>query len=145
MVDEYQDTNPLQFELISHLTSTHNNLCVVGDDDQSIYAFRGADISNILGFESKFPAAKIVKLEENYRSISPILDLANNVIKENKQRRDKTLWSQKKSDYKPLLWAMADTDHEAAVVVEDIVSHQSKGGHLGDIAILYRSNTQASH
>ena len=142
MVDEYQDTNPLQFELITHLTSTHNNLCVVGDDDQSIYAFRGADISNILGFESKFPAAKIVKLEENYRSISPILDLANNVIKENKQRRDKTLWSQKKSEYKPLLWAMADTDHEAAVVVEDIVSHQSKGGHLGDIAILYRSNTQ---
>ena len=144
LVDEFQDTSGTQNALIKLLVNywEQPNLFVVGDDDQSIYAFRGADISNILGFESKFPAAKIVKLEENYRSISPILDLANNVIKENKQRRDKTLWSQKKSDYKPLLWAMADTDHEAAVVVEDIVTHQSKGGHLGDIAILYRSNTQ---
>ncbi|AUN98109.1 ATP-dependent DNA helicase Rep [Bacteriovorax stolpii] len=143
MVDEYQDTNALQFELIRHLTVTHNNLCVVGDDDQSIYGFRGADISNILEFEKTFPEAKVVKLEENYRSVSSILDLANNVIKENKKRRDKTLWSQKKSDHTPLLWAMGDTDHEAEVIVEDIVRHQGKGGHLGDIAILYRSNTQA--
>ncbi len=143
MVDEYQDTNTLQFELISHLTSTHNNLCVVGDDDQSIYAFRGADVSNILNFEKSFPEAKVIKLEENYRSVSSILDLANNVIKENKKRRDKTLWSQKRSSHIPLLWAMGDTDHEAEVIVEDIVSHQGNGGHLGDIAILYRSNTQA--
>lgn len=143
MIDEYQDTNTLQFELITHLTSTHKNLCVVGDDDQSIYAFRGADVTNILEFEKNFQNAKIVKLEENYRSVSPILDLANNVIKENKKRRDKTLWSQKKSDLKPLLWAMGDTDHEAEIVVEDIVKHQSEGKHLGDIAILYRSNTQA--
>lgn len=143
MVDEYQDTNALQFELIRHLTVTHNNLCVVGDDDQSIYGFRGADITNILEFEKTFPEAKVVKLEENYRSVSSILDLANNVIKENKKRRDKTLWSQKKSAHTPILWAMADTDHEAEVVVEDIVRHQGNGGHLGDIAILYRSNTQA--
>ena len=143
MVDEYQDTNTLQFELIVHLTSTHNNLCVVGDDDQSIYAFRGADVSNILDFEKNFKDAKIVKLEENYRSVTSILDLANNVIKVNKKRRDKTLWSQKKSDHIPLLWAMGDTDHEAEVIVEEIVRHQSKGGHLGDIAVLYRSNTQA--
>ncbi len=143
MVDEYQDTNPLQFELITHLTTTHDNLCVVGDDDQSIYAFRGADVTNILEFEKKFQNAKIVKLEENYRSVSSILDLANNVIKENKKRRDKTLWSQKKSEHIPLLWAMGDTDHEAEVVVEEIVRHQGSGGHLGDIAILYRSNTQA--
>ncbi len=143
MVDEYQDTNALQFELIRHLTVTHSNLCVVGDDDQSIYGFRGADITNILEFEKTFPEAKVVKLEENYRSVSSILDLANNVIKENKKRRDKTLWSQKRSEHTPLLWAMGDTDHEAEVIVEDIVRHQGKGGHLGDIAILYRSNTQA--
>ncbi len=143
MIDEYQDTNTLQFNLILHLTKCHNNLCVVGDDDQAIYSFRGADISNILNFESNFPGAKIVKLEQNYRSIAPILELANRVIKENKNRREKTLWSEKVSDTKPLLWSMADTDHESEVVVEDIVKHQSAGGHLGDIAILYRSNTQA--
>lgn len=143
MVDEYQDTNALQFELILHLTKTHKNLCVVGDDDQSIYAFRGADVTNILEFEKNFPNAKVVKLEENYRSVSPILNLANAVIKQNSKRRDKTLWSKKPSDNKPILWAMGDTDHEAEVVVEDIVQHQAKGGHLGDIAILYRSNTQA--
>ncbi|MDD0853326.1 UvrD-helicase domain-containing protein [Halobacteriovorax sp. GB3] len=142
MIDEYQDTNTLQFNLVLHLTCTHNNLCVVGDDDQAIYSFRGADITNILSFEKNFQGAKVVKLEQNYRSISPILQLANRVIKENKNRRDKSLWSEWKSDFKPLLWKMADTDHEAAVVVEEIVKHQSKGGHLGDIAILYRSNTQ---
>jgi DNA helicase-2/ATP-dependent DNA helicase PcrA len=143
MVDEYQDTNTLQFELIRHLTSTHNNLCVVGDDDQSIYGFRGADITNILEFEKAFPGSKVVKLEENYRSVSSILNLANNVIKENKKRRDKTLWSQKHSDHIPLVWAMANADHEAEVIVEEVVRHQGNGGHLGDIAILYRSNTQA--
>lgn len=143
MVDEYQDTNTLQFELIVHLTCSHNNLCVVGDDDQSIYAFRGADVTNILEFEKKFLNAKIVKLEENYRSVSSILDLANHVIKENKKRRDKTLWSQKRSEHIPLLWAMGDTDHEAEIIVEEIVRHQGNGGHLGDIAVLYRSNTQA--
>lgn len=143
MVDEYQDTNTLQFELIVHLTSTHKNLCVVGDDDQSIYAFRGADVTNILEFEKVFHNAKVVKLEENYRSVTSILDLANNVIKENKKRRDKTLWSQKKSDHIPILWAMGDTDHEAEVIVEEVVRHQGNGGHLADIAILYRSNTQA--
>lgn len=143
MIDEYQDTNTLQFELIAHLTSTHNNLCVVGDDDQSIYGFRGADITNILEFEKTFPTCKIIKLEENYRSVSSILNLANNIIKENKKRRDKTLWSQKQSDHTPLLWAMGDTDHEAEIIVEDILKHQGNGGHLGDIAVLYRSNTQA--
>lgn len=142
MIDEYQDTNTLQFELITHLTSTHQNLCVVGDDDQSIYGFRGADIKNILGFEKHFPKAKIIKLEENYRSIKSILNLANHVIKENKNRRDKTLWSHKESTHIPLLWAMADPDHEAQVIVDDIIKHQGSGGHLGDIALLYRSNTQ---
>ena len=124
------------------LTSMHNNLCVVGDDDQSIYSFRGADITNILNYEKNFPGAKVVKLEENYRSISPILELANKVIVENKNRRDKTLWSSKKSNFKPVLWAMGDTDHEAQVIIDEISQHQTKGKHLGDIAILYRSNTQ---
>lgn len=142
MVDEYQDTNELQFELIRALTSQHNNLCVVGDDDQSIYAFRGADITNILNFESQFPGAKIVKLEQNYRSTSEILELANKVIAENIDRKEKTLWTHAHSQKKPLLWLMANTDHEAQVIVEDIVQHQGRGDHLGDIAILYRSNTQ---
>ena len=143
MVDEYQDTNELQFRLITGLTSTHNNLCVVGDDDQSIYSFRGADITNILNFEKQFPGAFVIKLEQNYRSTSPILTLANAVIKENKDRRVKTLWSQKESDQKPILWSMADTDHESQVVVDEIAKFQSEGGFLGDVAILYRSNTQA--
>lgn len=143
MIDEYQDTNGLQLQLIMGLVSTHDNLCVVGDDDQSIYAFRGADITNILEFERVFPHAKVIKLEQNYRSTSPILSLANHIIKENKQRRAKTLWSTKESNLKPMLWAMGDTDHESQVVVDEIAKYQSKGGHLGDIAILYRSNTQA--
>jgi len=143
MIDEYQDTNGLQFKLIQGLTSKHNNLCVVGDDDQSIYAFRGADITNILEFERIYPEAKIIKLEQNYRSVSPILSLANHVIKENKERRVKTLWSTRESLQKPLLWAMADTDHESQVIVDDIAKFQADGGHLGNVAILYRSNTQA--
>tara|TARA_R110000868_G_scaffold94590_4_gene260936 strand:+ start:5424 stop:7472 length:2049 start_codon:yes stop_codon:yes gene_type:complete len=142
MIDEYQDTNTLQFQLTLGLTLAHNNLCVVGDDDQSIYAFRGADVSNILGFEKNFPGAKVVKLEENYRSVMPVLSLANHVIKENLNRREKTLWSKKESSALPELWMTGDTDHEAQAVVEDILKHQSSGGHLGDIAILYRSNTQ---
>jgi len=143
MIDEYQDTNGLQLQLIMGLVSTHDNLCVVGDDDQSIYAFRGADITNILEFERQFPNAKVIKLEQNYRSTSPILSLANHIIKENKERRAKTLWSTKDSSHKPILWAMGDTDHESQVVVDEIAKFQAKGGHLGDIAILYRSNTQA--
>jgi DNA helicase-2/ATP-dependent DNA helicase PcrA len=142
MIDEYQDTNALQFELVLALTETHNNLCVVGDDDQSIYAFRGADVENILSFEKNFPTAKVVKLEQNYRSTTHIIELANKVIVKNKKRRDKTLRANKESDVIPKLWVMADSDHEAQVVVDDIFQYQKKGGHLGDIAILYRSNTQ---
>ena len=143
MVDEYQDTNPLQFSMIMGLTTTHDNLCVVGDDDQSIYSFRGADISNILNFEKNYPTATVVKLEENYRSTTPILNLANKVIVENKERREKTLWSQIASTQPPLVWAAGDTEHEAQIVVEEVVSHQGKGKMLSDIAVLYRSNTQA--
>ncbi len=143
MIDEYQDTNALQFHLVLALTLTHSNLCVVGDDDQSIYAFRGADITNILQFEKHFKNAQIIKLEENYRSTNPILKLANNVIKKSKSRRDKTLWSNKESEIIPYLWSTGDSDHEASEVISEIVRYQSEGGHLGDIAVLYRSNTQA--
>jgi len=143
MIDEYQDTNALQFAIVDALTSTHNNLCVVGDDDQSIYAFRGADVSNILNFEKKFSGAKVIKLEENYRSTTPILNLANKVISENKNRKEKRLWSKDTSKDKPILWACGNTDHEAQIVVDDITKSMSDGCHLNEIAILYRSNTQA--
>lgn len=142
MIDEYQDTNHLQFKIATALTSTHNNICVVGDDDQSIYAFRGADLDNILSFEKKFNGCKTIKLEQNYRSTSNILELANKVIAENKNRKSKKLWSQKRSENKPILWAMGNTDHEAEIVVEEILQQQNKGNQLKDIAVLYRSKTQ---
>jgi superfamily I DNA/RNA helicase len=141
MIDEYQDTNPLQFQIVMQLTSRHQNLCVVGDDDQSIYSFRGADIRNILDFEKKYPHATIIKLEQNYRSTMPILALANAVIKENKNRREKTLWSQQSSQDLPILWSMADPDHESQILAEEIARYQSEGKSLSDIAVLYRSHT----
>lgn len=142
MIDEYQDTNNLQFNMIEALTSTHENICVVGDDDQAIYAFRGADITNILNFEKQFPRTKVIKLEENYRSTFPILDLANRVIKENAQRKDKTMRTSQMEGERPQLWACGDSDHEAAIVIEEIIKMQSHGKMLSDMAILYRSNTQ---
>lgn len=142
MIDEYQDTNSLQFSLIQSLTSTHQNICVVGDDDQAIYGFRGADISNILNFEKQYSSVKVIKLEENYRSTFPILDLANQVIKESKNRKDKTMRTAQMEGILPQLWAAGDSDHEAAIVVEEIVKLQSNSVMLSDIAVLYRSNTQ---
>lgn len=142
MIDEYQDTNSLQFSLIQALTSTHQNICVVGDDDQAIYGFRGADISNILNFEKQYTNTKVIKLEENYRSTFPILDLANQVIKESANRKDKTMRTAQMEGALPQMWATGDSDHEAAIVVEEIIKLQSHGVQLSDIAILYRSNTQ---
>lgn len=142
MIDEYQDTNGLQLEMVKALTSAHNNICVVGDDDQSIYAFRGADITNILNFERFFPDAKVIKLEQNYRSTSLILDLANTVIKENKKRKDKTMFSDIDSGPRPVLWACGNGDHEAQTVVDEIIKYQMEGKFLGEVALLYRSNTQ---
>lgn len=142
MIDEYQDTNGLQLDMVKALTATHSNICVVGDDDQSIYAFRGADITNILNFEKFFPEAKIIKLEQNYRSTSLILDLANRVIKENKKRKDKTMFSDIDSGPRPVLWACGNGDHEAQTVVDEIVKIQMEGKFLGEVALLYRSNTQ---
>ena len=142
MIDEYQDTNSLQFSMIQALTSTHQNICVVGDDDQAIYSFRGADITNILNFEKQYPNTKVIKLEENYRSTFPILDLANKVIKENSQRKEKTMRTSMMEGIMPQMWAAGDSDHEAAIVVEEIIKLQSHGVSLSDMAILYRSNTQ---
>lgn len=142
MIDEYQDTNALQFTLIQGLTSTHQNICVVGDDDQAIYGFRGADISNILNFEKQYANTTVIKLEENYRSVFPVLDLANQVIKENTHRKEKTMRTSQQGGALPQLWATGDSDHEAAVVVEEIIKLQSHGVALSEIAILYRSNTQ---
>ncbi len=144
MIDEYQDTNPLQMDVVKGLISKHNNLCVVGDDDQSIYAFRGADITNILSFEKRFPGAKVVKLEQNYRSTKYIINLANKVIRVNKDRKDKTMFSEDTSGGPPILWAMADSDHEAAVVADEINKYWGDGGSLNDVAILYRSKTQTA-
>lgn len=143
MVDEYQDTNPLQFEMIKGLTSAHQNICVVGDDDQSIYGFRGADITNILSFEKLFLGTKVIKLEENYRSTKNILKLANEVIKLNKVRKEKTMWTSHEQGQLPYLWLTGDDAHEAQIVIDEIDKIREKGGELSEIAILYRSNTQA--
>ena len=142
MIDEYQDTNGLQFEMVRALTSTHSNICVVGDDDQSIYAFRGADISNILNFEKIYQGTTVIKLEKNYRSIGKILDLANSVIKENIKRKDKTMRAHLDQGSVPQVWSCANSDHEAQVVIDDIIEYQKSGKFLGEVAILYRSNTQ---
>src|SRR5262245_25015751 len=120
MVDEYQDTNAAQFKLVHALTSEHHNLCVVGDDDQSIYGWRGAEISNLLDMEKHFPEVKVVKLEQNYRSTNTILNAANAIIKNNVRRRVKQLWSQKGDGTKILLRAFTDDDEEARGVVAQI-------------------------
>jgi len=142
MVDEYQDTNELQFQMIKGLTSTHQNICVVGDDDQSIYAFRGADITNILNFEKVYQNVKVIKLEQNYRSTSQILDLANHVIQKNKKRKKKTMFSTNDNGVRPFLWLTHNSEHEAQIVIDEVIQHQVSGKHLSEIAILYRSNTQ---
>ncbi len=142
MVDEYQDTNPIQFQILQGLTRSHQNICVVGDDDQAIYSFRGADISNILSFEFQYPNTKVIKLEENYRSTQRILHLANSIIKHNKKRKDKTLWSQKDSGPVPLLWECQDDFHEAQLIAEHIQTLMTQSVHLSEVAILVRGQTQ---
>ncbi len=144
LVDEYQDTNHSQYELVNLLAKKNKNLCVCGDDDQSIYGWRGADISNILDFEKDYPNAKIVKLEENYRSSQVILDCANQVISHNTGRKEKALWTRNKSDEKVVLAGFNQGYDEARFVVEEIKEMISKGaGKYGDFAILYRTNAQS--
>ncbi len=142
-VDEYQDTNTVQFMLIYQLAAAHKNLCVVGDDDQSIYKFRGADITNILSFEQHFPGAKVIKLEQNYRSTPNILDAANAVIQNNTGRKDKRLWSARPEGERVKYVLYPDGRQEASCVIGDIVKNVSGGESYKDIAILYRTNAQS--
>lgn len=144
MVDEYQDTNTVQFKLISILANKYKNLCVVGDDDQSIYKFRGANIKNILNFESEYKEAKVIKLEQNYRSSSTILDAANAVIRNNYGRKDKTLWTDNGEGEKINLRQFDSAYDEADYIVDDIRSRVNSGdGSYQDHAILYRTNAQS--
>lgn len=143
MVDEYQDTNRAQYELIRLLTEESRNLCVVGDDDQSIYGWRGADIRNILDFEKDYPDAKVIKLEQNYRSTSTILDAANQVIAHNTGRKDKQLWTQIGEGEKIHLFAADDERDEGAWIADRIRALSQSGEKYGDIAILYRTNAQS--
>ena len=144
LVDEYQDTNKTQFLLISLLTAGTGNICVVGDESQSIYGFRGADITNILNFEKEFPSAKIIKLEENYRSTKNILNAANEVIKNNSSKIDKVLWTQNKEGEKINYKTLNNEYEEVEYVVEtidDLCRKESKK--YSDFAVLFRTNAQA--
>ena len=143
LVDEYQDTNKTQYELIRLLTAESRNLCVVGDDDQSIYGWRGADIRNILDFEKDYPDAAVIKLEQNYRSTSNILDAANQVIAHNGGRKDKTLWTEEESGEKIRVYCAQDEREEAAWIVQQMEDLRRAGESLGEMAILYRTNAQS--
>ena len=144
LVDEYQDTNKIQFLLISLLSSAHGNICVVGDESQSIYGFRGADISNILNFENEFPNAKIVKLEQNYRSTKNILNAANNVIKNNKSKIDKKLWTDNNDGEKIEYKTLGNEYEEVEYIVDEIdkICREDKKTYK-DFAVLFRTNAQA--
>jgi ATP-dependent DNA helicase UvrD/PcrA len=139
MVDEYQDTNRQQYQLARHLTRVHENICVVGDEDQSIYSWRGADIQNILSFEKDFPRVKIIKLEQNYRSTKNILAAAGAVVANNEMRKGKTLWTQNPSGDLLTYMEAADAEEEAMYVAERILYHQ-KSDPSARIAVLYRTN-----
>lgn len=142
LVDEYQDTNTAQYTLISLISKHSQNLCVVGDDDQAIYGWRGANVANILNFQKDFPQAKIVKLEQNYRSTQPILDLANCVIKNNPERMEKNLWTKNKEGELPILFTIYD-DQQEAKAVANLVDQLRKQVSPEEIAVLYRTNAQS--
>src|SRR5437773_9208137 len=142
LVDEYQDTNQLQFSLIRLLTEKQQNICVVGDPDQSIYRWRGADITNILKFEEHFPAAKVIRLEENYRSTQNILDVASGVIKHNIERKEKALWTQNPRGEMIRYYQALDADFEARFVTRKVEEHLAAEPDLR-AAVLYRTNSQS--
>ena len=144
MVDEYQDTNTAQFKFVSLLASKYENLCVVGDDDQSIYKFRGANIGNILGFEHVFPDAKVIRLEQNYRSTKNILSAANEVIANNASRKSKTLWTENPEGDLIHFRQFMNGYEEAEYVVGEISrAHRENGAKYRDCAVLYRTNAQS--
>ena len=144
LVDEYQDTSVAQFRLVSLLTGPERNICVVGDDDQSIYRFRGATIENILNFEKCYPGAKTIRLEQNYRSTSNILNAANCVIQHNTERKGKTLWTDNGEGDKVQVYTAENEQDEAMHIADVIGQHLKEGGHLADHAILYRMNAQSA-
>src|SRR5262249_4369738 len=139
MVDEYQDTNRQQYRLVRHLTRMHDNICVVGDEDQSIYSWRGADIQNILSFEKDYPRVRIIKLEQNYRSTKTILPAASAVVANNEMRKGKSLWTENPSGDLITYLEASDADEEAMFVAEKIIQHQKAEPNL-HIAVLYRTN-----
>jgi DNA helicase-2/ATP-dependent DNA helicase PcrA len=143
MVDEFQDTNTLQMRLLRALVAKPYNICVVGDDDQSIYGWRGADITNINEFESFFPGAKVIKLEENYRSTTPILHTANSLIKNNVGRRPKSLWSQNPGSQPVRLVLAEDDKEEAELICDEMLEANRKGDKFDDMAVLFRTNDQS--
>jgi ATP-dependent DNA helicase UvrD/PcrA len=143
LIDEYQDTNRAQYRLVRLLTSQRKNLCVVGDDDQSIYKFRGADISNILNFEKDYPEAKVIKLEQNYRSTENILGAAGAVVARNLGRKPKELWTQKRGGDKILCYKATDEKDEARFICRSIQQEVDQGRSLRELAVLYRTNAQS--
>jgi DNA helicase-2/ATP-dependent DNA helicase PcrA len=144
LVDEYQDTNHSQYILVKLLAQKHQNLCVVGDPDQSIYRWRGADINNILSFERDYPQAKVVKLERNYRSTACILEAANAVIEHNCSRKEKNLWTERPQGDKISLVMGSDDQEEAALLISEMLSLKADEGYsFGDMAVLYRTHSQS--
>ena len=143
LVDEYQDTNFAQYMLVKLLSDTYGNICVVGDDDQSIYRWRGADIRNILEFEKDFPHTRVIKLEENYRSCQNILDAANQVIRHNTHRKEKSLWTKRGKGEQIRICRAFNEQQEAEFVCNEIKRHISTGGRVGEVAVLYRMNAQS--
>lgn len=144
MVDEYQDTNHVQFRLVSLLSQEHQNICVVGDDDQSIYKFRGADIENILGFESQFQGARVIRLEQNYRSTQTVLDAANSIISNNTGRKEKKLWTAGEKGEHIYWYKAADENDEASFIADTIKADYRKNGSYSRNAVLYRMNAQSN-
>lgn len=143
LVDEYQDINYAQFVLVELLAAAHRNICVVGDDDQSIYAFRGAQVDLILRFERDYPDATVVKLEQNYRSTQPILDAAHRVVSHNRTRQPKRLWTQVKGGHPIESQEVPNEQEEAVFVANRILAHVTSGGTFSDCAVLYRTNAQS--
>ena len=143
IVDEYQDTNDLQYEIINKIASKYNNICVVGDEDQSIYAFRGANINNILNFERDYKNALVIKLEKNYRSTERILNAANELIRNNKSSRGKKLWTDAGKGEKIQVFNASNTFDEANFIAEEIVRKNREGIPFKDMAVLYRTNAQS--
>ncbi len=144
MVDEYQDTNKAQYRLINMLADKNKNICIVGDDDQSIYKFRGATIENILSFEKSYPDGKVIRLEQNYRSTKTILDAANSVISNNSERKGKTLWTENVKGEKITVHRAYSERDEAKYIADTIMEQVQKGRKFSDFAVLYRTNAQSN-